>query len=491
MDAERPANRDGMRGRRRGVWDAQTGRPTGREFHLAGGVTAIAVSRHVDRVAIGGADGSARVWDLITGEAISTPIATGGPVTRMALGPQAEQLLTAGGGVAHLWDAVSGKEKSNPMKYRQDITDAALSPDGQRVGIATVDGTGGVWNATNRDWADDVLRHGSIIQSIAFSADSRWVATASEDNTARIWNADTDGPRTPPLPHSGAVRRAAFSPDGRWLLTAGEDGLAKLWKLRDVKAETNQKLPDLSGETMVRSSDGSIVIKASGQIAQVYDAHTGKPLSKSLVHAGPITSVALSPDGTLAATASADRTAIIWNWRTGAPVGPPLHHGSRVNDVIFSPDGSRVATGSDDNTARDWDANTAASVTSPLPLSETVCAVRFSPDGKLLLAAGKRKYARVWEAAGGVAIALVPRTGGWAAAVLARQEFQSEMGFADRLAAGGRIDGRSRMAIRPPRSLDRRPRAARQRRIIENRQTIGSDPPMRVRLSQAAPRPSP
>jgi dipeptidyl aminopeptidase/acylaminoacyl peptidase len=251
--------------------------------------------------------------------------------------------------------------------------------------------------------------------------------SSSDDNTARVWDADLGSPRTPPLPHVGTVGRAAFSPDGRWLLTAGEDGLAKLWALPKAEATTDFSPLNLAGAAEIRSQDGSIVLRAVGTTARVYDARTDAPLSKPLVHKGPITQIALSPDGTRAATASTDRTAVIWDWRTGTPVGPPLRHGSRVNDVIFSANGRRVATGSDDNTARVWDAVAADPVTSPLPLSGTVHAVRFSPDGRLLLSVGKGLYARVWDAAGGEAIALVPRTESWAKAAL--QDGNSRMAW--------------------------------------------------------------
>ena len=65
--------------------------------------------------------------------------------------------------------------------------------------------------------------------------------------------------------------------------------------------------------------------------------------------------VAFSPDGTLIATASADRTARIWDTATGTATHHP-HRAYRPGDAVaFSPDGTLVATASDDGTARIWD----------------------------------------------------------------------------------------------------------------------------------------
>src|SRR5205807_9901064 len=53
---------------------------------------------------------------------------------------------------------------------------------------------------------------------------------------------------------------------------------------------------------------------------------------------------AFSPDGRLVVTASADKTARVWDAATGEPVTPPLKHGAEVTRASFSPDGRRLFT---------------------------------------------------------------------------------------------------------------------------------------------------
>jgi hypothetical protein len=72
-------------------------------------------------------------------------------------------------------------------------------------------------------------------------------------------------------------------------------------------------------------------------------------------HEGEVNTAAFSPDGTRVLTASADRTARLWDAASGAPMGEPMRHGGRVNTAAFSPDGRRVLTASADGTARLWD----------------------------------------------------------------------------------------------------------------------------------------
>jgi WD40 repeat protein/serine/threonine protein kinase len=407
------------------LWDAETGRQTGMQFRHDGAVTAVAISRDGRRAATGDADGFASVWDLTTGRAILPRIIVGAAVTIVALSPDGSNLLAAAGPDAHLWNATTGEPAGLRATYRQDITDAAFSLDGRLIATVSLDGTGSIWNLDTEDWADESMHHGSGVLGVAFSPDGQWAVTCSDDNTARVWDTHFGSPRTPPLPHTGTVARAVFSPDGRRVLTAGGDGLAKLWELRDAPPPAWAAPLAVSGTQSAISRDGSVRITAAGSDARILDARSGAALSKPLRHGGPITCVAVSPDGKRAATAGTDRVVRLWDWRAGKPAGQSLRHGSRVNDVVFSPDGRRVGTGSDDNTARVWDAATGESVSPPLSLSGSVHAVRFSPDGNLLLSVTKGPYARVWDAAGGEAVAVVPRDAKWVAEVLSdgnRQE---------------------------------------------------------------------
>ena len=55
-------------------------------------------------------------------------------------------------------------------------------------------------------------------------------------------------------------------------------------------------------------------------------------------------------------TASADRTARLWDAATGRQLAVLHGHEDHVRWVAFSSDGAKVVTASSDNTARLWDA---------------------------------------------------------------------------------------------------------------------------------------
>ncbi len=68
-----------------------------------------------------------------------------------------------------------------------------------------------------------------------------------------------------------------------------------------------------------------------------------------------------SPDGSKVLTASADKSAKLWDAATGKELAA-FHHDSGVYSAVFSPDGSKALTASADGTAKLWDAVTAQSL---------------------------------------------------------------------------------------------------------------------------------
>jgi len=115
--------------------------------------------------------------------------------------------------------------------------------------------------------------------------------------------------------------------------------------------------------------DGKRVVTASAdKTALVWDADSGKIRASLQGHTGPVYSAAFSPDGKRVVTASLDRTARVWDADFGKALAPLLGHTGWVNSAAFSPDGKRVVTASVDTTARVWPLDPIEGNASILPL---------------------------------------------------------------------------------------------------------------------------
>jgi WD40 repeat protein len=142
-----------------------------------------------------------------------------------------------------------------------------------------------------------------------------------------------------------------------------------------------------------------VVTASEDRTARVWDAATGKPLTRPFEHQSGVRSAAFSPDGTRVVTASEDKTARVWDAAIGQPLTRPLEHQGPVQSASFSPDGTRVVTASWDNTARVWNLRidtgtlddwSRAAERSPFVLDGGVLVRRSPPRRELKPARGNR-----------------------------------------------------------------------------------------------------
>jgi hypothetical protein len=105
------------------------------------------------------------------------------------------------------------------------------------------------------------------------------------------------------------------------------------------------------------------------------------PLS-SFQHGASLINASFSPDGRWIVTASADRTARVWDAANGKAIGEPLRHDGQIKSAVFSPDGKWIVTASEDGTAHLWAAASGKPVGESMRHDGRVNSAVFSPDGK-------------------------------------------------------------------------------------------------------------
>ena len=150
------------------------------------------------------------------------------------------------------------------------------------------------------------------------------------------------------------------------------------------------------------SPDGQHLASASDDnTVKIWDSATGKELFSLQGHAGPVTSVTFSPDGQRLASGSADKTVKIWDSATGKELFSLQGHAGPVTSVAFSPDGQRLASASEDNTVKIWDSATRKELFSLQGHAGPVTSVAFSPDGQRLASGSADKTVKIWDGATG------------------------------------------------------------------------------------------
>jgi WD40 repeat protein len=152
-------------------------------------------------------------------------------------------------------------------------------------------------------------------------------------------------------------------------------------------------------QSVAWSPDGSRLATASvDKTAIVWDAETGRELLTFRGHGGYVFGIVWSPDGSKLASASQDGTAKVWEAQTGRELLTLRGHRSAVNSVAWSADGRKLATAGNDQTAKVWDARTGAELLTLRGHLGDVYGISWSPDGSKLATAGDDRTARVWQA---------------------------------------------------------------------------------------------
>ncbi len=210
------------------------------------------------------------------------------------------------------------------------------------------------------------LGKGDITGNIAFSPDSTMIAIPS---SIGIWLYDARTYKELALvtEHAAHVEILAFSPDGKTLV--------------GVKASSD---PIILWDMSKTSNFGKYKTSLKG--------HTRK-----------ITRIAFSSDGQTLASASEDRTVILWNPYTGKNKFTLKGHTKGVRSIAFAPDNSMLASGSNDGTVRLWNAKTGKQIlilkanAKTISYREAVYSVAFSPDSRMLVSLTDDGTIRLWD----------------------------------------------------------------------------------------------
>jgi WD40 repeat protein len=117
----------------------------------------------------------------------------------VAISPDGNLLATASDdGTAKLWDAVTGQGQHRFAARLGMMWAVAIAPNGRWLATGTSVGTVQIRGAITGRQRASLTRHSayvSAVSAVAISPDGRWLATGSDDRTVRIWDPVTGVPQ--------------------------------------------------------------------------------------------------------------------------------------------------------------------------------------------------------------------------------------------------------------------------------------------------------
>ena len=379
-------------------------------------------------VVSGSWDGTVRLWDARTGQAIGTPLEGHMSwVSAVAFGAVDGRAVVVSGSddrTIRLWDARTGKAIGTPLEgHTVGVTAVALGAvDGRAVVVSgSMDHTIRLWDARTGEAIGTPLEgHAGDVAAVAVGAvDGRAVVVSgSGDRTIRLWDARTGKAIGKPLKgHTEEVPAVAIGTvEGRAVVVSGSrDQTIRRWDARTGKAIGTPLEGHTNSVTAVAlgAVDGRAVVVSGSwdRTIRLWDARTGEAIGPPLEgHTNSVTAVALGVvDGREAVVSGSwDGTIRLWDARTEEAIGTPLEgHTNWVTAVaVGAVDGRAVvASGSEDKTIRRWDARTGQAIGTPLEghIGRVDAVGLGAVDGRAVVVSGGWDI-RLWDARTGEAI---------------------------------------------------------------------------------------
>lgn len=301
------------------IWDAATGRQrTDLTGHTAG-VTAVAIAPDGNLVATGVSDGSVRIWDVSSVPQI-TPGGDRNPAQAMRI-PNSTRLSTGDRDSSTRAGRGTRRERIDLPLAIATARVMAIAPDGHWLVTGEESGSVRIWDASTGAQRTTLADHTDSVNAVAIAPDGTRLASASFDRSVRISNKAAGWQGRELNNHTATVTALAFAPDGSWLAGVDTDRSVRIWDAATGRQRTTTKLngdrTDIPFELAI-GLDGTWLVTAGVDDAslRIWDTATGRLRAELAGHTASVTALAIAPDDSWLASASADQSVRIWHVRS-------------------------------------------------------------------------------------------------------------------------------------------------------------------------------
>ncbi|MFN8531203.1 MAG: WD40 repeat domain-containing protein [Anaerolineae bacterium] len=250
------------------VLDATSGSETDRAHGHPAYAGVYAIATDFDLIALGGTDGTVKVWNMVTRQSEVT-FDAGEQITALGFSPDASVLATADSdGYIRLWDwatRTQQREWRNEQlgSTRFTTTRIVFSPDGQQFALAN-DFDVRLGSPTGELSNPLRLETGGRSPMLRYAPDGRYLVMGTNDAGIALWTPAAIALIATLPDTSGDRMDAVFSPDGGMLATTALGRHAALWNISQVDASGGGRFQfPIENSTILETdwtSDGRLIL---------------------------------------------------------------------------------------------------------------------------------------------------------------------------------------------------------------------------------------
>ncbi|WP_372370901.1 protein kinase [Candidatus Uabimicrobium sp. HlEnr_7] len=273
--------------------------------------------------------------------------------------PQGKFFATVANDYIHIWDHKSSKP-INVKKFRAGkMTNIEFSNSGQEIATASQNGKITLWRSKDLSVLHSFSGHNKPITQVKYNKNASLLASCSTDASINLWSIKRQKKKITHKilasfkAHSSTVNSVAFHPNNYILASASEDKTIRIWDVENKvqlkvisrhKSAVNDVIFSPSGEFLASASDDKTI--------RIWHTKTWKQLYILRKHSEPIASLMFRGNSLI--STSVDNTILLWDAITGKLVSRFQHSSSNITGMAYHPNGEGFISTSADATIRIW-----------------------------------------------------------------------------------------------------------------------------------------